>query len=107
MLGIFSRFGETIWNPYWLIVFTSSSDSNDYAPNEHEDTVYSRYIAVMYIAELSRGRKLDPIYWHHQRTAIPFHLTWVVIYHLIPDYDILANHLSNNFICSIYLTLHI
>ena len=29
------KFGEPKWNPYWLIVLTSSSDSN-YVPNEHE-----------------------------------------------------------------------
>ena len=30
------QFGESIWNPYWLILLSSSSDSN-YDPDEHED----------------------------------------------------------------------
>ena len=36
MLQLSSKFSESIWNPYWLIVLTSSSDSN-HIPNEHED----------------------------------------------------------------------
>ena len=30
------KFGEPKWNPYWVIVLTSSSGSN-YVLNEHED----------------------------------------------------------------------
>ena len=30
------RFGESQWNPYWVIVSTSSSGTN-YVPDEHED----------------------------------------------------------------------
>ena len=37
MLKISWKFGESKWNPYyWVIVLTSSSDTN-YVPNEHED----------------------------------------------------------------------
>ena len=30
------KFGEPKWNPYWVVVLTSSSGTN-YVPNEHED----------------------------------------------------------------------
>ena len=30
------KFGESKWNPYWVIVLTSSSGTK-YVPNEHED----------------------------------------------------------------------
>ena len=30
------KFGESKWNPCWVIVLTSSSGTN-YVPNEHED----------------------------------------------------------------------
>ena len=36
MLQLSCKFGELVWNPYWLIMLTNSSDSN-YVPNEHED----------------------------------------------------------------------
>ena len=35
MLKLSWKFGETKWNPYWVIVLTSSSDTT-YVPNEHE-----------------------------------------------------------------------
>ena len=35
MLKLSWKFGESKWNPYWVIVLTSSSDTN-YVPNEHE-----------------------------------------------------------------------
>ena len=35
MLKLFWKFGESNWNPHWVIVLTSSSDT-DYVPNEHE-----------------------------------------------------------------------
>ena len=36
MLKLSCKFGELKWNPYWVIVLTSSSGTN-YVPNEHED----------------------------------------------------------------------
>ena len=36
MLQLSCKFGKSIWNPYWLIVLTSTSDNN-HVPNEHED----------------------------------------------------------------------
>ena len=36
MLQVSCKFAWSIWNPYWLIVLMSSSES-DYVPNEHED----------------------------------------------------------------------
>ena len=36
MLKLSWKFGESKWNPYWVIVLTSSSGTN-YVPNEHED----------------------------------------------------------------------
>ena len=36
MLHQSCKFGEPKWNPYWVIVLTSSSGTN-YVPNEHED----------------------------------------------------------------------
>ena len=36
MLQVSCKFAWSIWNPYWLIVSKSSSES-DYVPNEHED----------------------------------------------------------------------
>ena len=36
MLKLFLKFGESNWNPYWVIMLTSSSGTN-YVPNEHED----------------------------------------------------------------------
>ena len=36
MLKLSRKFGESKWNPYWVIVLTSSSGIN-YVPNEHED----------------------------------------------------------------------
>ena len=36
MLKLSLKFGESNWNPYWVIVLTSSSGTN-YVPNEHED----------------------------------------------------------------------
>ena len=35
MLKLSWKFGESKWYPYWLIVLTSSSGTND-VPNEHE-----------------------------------------------------------------------
>ena len=35
MLKLSWTFGESKWNPYWVIVLTSSSGTN-YVPNEHE-----------------------------------------------------------------------
>ena len=35
MLKVSWKFGESKWNPYWVIVLTSSSGTN-YVPNEHE-----------------------------------------------------------------------
>ena len=35
MLKLSWKFGESKWYPYWVIVLTSSSDTN-YVPNEHE-----------------------------------------------------------------------
>ena len=35
MLKLSWKFNESKWNPYWVIVLTSSSGTN-YAPNEHE-----------------------------------------------------------------------
>ena len=35
-LKLSCKFGESKWNPYWVIVFMSSSDSN-YVANDHED----------------------------------------------------------------------
>ena len=35
MLKLSWKFGESKWNPYWVIVLTSSSGTN-YVPNEHE-----------------------------------------------------------------------
>ena len=35
MLKLSWKFGESKWNPYWVIVLTSSSDTN-HVPNEHE-----------------------------------------------------------------------
>ena len=36
MLKLSWKFGESKWNPYWVIMVTSSSGTN-YVPNEHED----------------------------------------------------------------------
>ena len=36
MLKLSCKFGESKWNPCWLIVLTSSSGTN-YVLNEHED----------------------------------------------------------------------
>ena len=36
MLKLSCKFGESKWNPYWIIVLPSSSGTN-YVPNEHED----------------------------------------------------------------------
>ena len=36
MLQLYCKFGESIWNPYWLIVLTTSSDIN-YIRNEYGD----------------------------------------------------------------------
>ena len=36
MLHLSCNFDESNWNPYWVIVLTSSSGTN-YVPNEHED----------------------------------------------------------------------
>ena len=36
MLKLSWKFGESKWNPYWVIVLTSSSGTN-YVPDEHED----------------------------------------------------------------------
>ena len=36
MLKLPGKFGESKWNPCWVIVLTSSSGTN-YVPNEHED----------------------------------------------------------------------
>ena len=36
MLKLSNQFGESKWNPCWLIVLTSSTGTN-YVPNEHED----------------------------------------------------------------------
>ena len=36
MLKLSWKFGESKWNPCWVIVLTSSSGTN-YVPNEHED----------------------------------------------------------------------
>ena len=36
MLKLSWKFGESKWNPYWVIVLMSSSAIN-YVPNEHED----------------------------------------------------------------------
>ena len=36
MLELSWKFGESKWNPCWVIVLTSSSGTN-YVPNEHED----------------------------------------------------------------------
>ena len=35
MLKLSWKFGESKWNPYWVIVLTSSSGTN-YVPSEHE-----------------------------------------------------------------------
>ena len=35
MLKLSWKFGESNWNPYWVIELTSNSDTN-YVPNEHE-----------------------------------------------------------------------
>ena len=35
MLKLSCKFGESKWNPYWIIVLTKSSGTN-YVPNEHE-----------------------------------------------------------------------
>ena len=35
MLKLPCKFGESKWNPCWVIVLTSSSGTN-YVPNEHE-----------------------------------------------------------------------
>ena len=35
MLKLSWKFGESKWNPYWVIVLTSSSGTN-HVPNEHE-----------------------------------------------------------------------
>ena len=35
MLKLSCKFGESKWNPYWVIVLMSSSGTN-YVPNEHE-----------------------------------------------------------------------
>ena len=35
MLKLSWKFGESKWNPYWIIVLMSSSGTN-YVPNEHE-----------------------------------------------------------------------
>ena len=36
MLKLSLKFGESNWNPYWVIMLTGSSGTN-YVPNEHED----------------------------------------------------------------------
>ena len=36
MLQLSCKFGESKWNPYWVIPLTSSSGTN-HVPNEHED----------------------------------------------------------------------
>ena len=36
MLKLSWKFGESKWNPYWVVVLTSSFGTN-YVPNEHED----------------------------------------------------------------------
>ena len=35
MLKLSWKFGESKWNPHWVIVLTNSSGTN-YVPNEHE-----------------------------------------------------------------------
>ena len=35
MVKLSCEFGESKWNPFWVIVLTSSSGTN-YVPNEHE-----------------------------------------------------------------------
>ena len=39
------KFGESKWNPYWVIVLTSSSGTNN-VPNEHEDVDQSDPYAI-------------------------------------------------------------
>ena len=36
MLQLSCKFGESKWNPYWVIMLTSSPGTN-YVPNEQED----------------------------------------------------------------------
>ena len=46
MLQLSCKFDESIWNPYWLTVLTSSSDSN-YVPNKYEDVdQYDPYVIL-------------------------------------------------------------
>ena len=45
MLKLSWKFGESKWNPYWVIVLTSSSGTN-YVPNEHEDVDQNGSFAI-------------------------------------------------------------
>ena len=45
MLQVSCKFAWSIWNPYWLIVLMSSSES-DYVPNEHEDVDKYDWFAI-------------------------------------------------------------
>ena len=45
ILQVSCKFAWSIWNPFWLIVLMSSSES-DYVPNEHEDVDKYGWFAI-------------------------------------------------------------
>ena len=47
MLKLSCKFGESKWNPCWLIILTSSTGTN-YVPNEHEDVDQYVLFAIPY-----------------------------------------------------------
>ena len=62
-LKLSSKFGESNWNPCWLIMLTSASGTN-YVINEHEDVdqyVYSTSQNIFAVGRLSAADRSEPL----------------------------------------------
>ena len=79
MLRLFCKFGESIWNPYGLLMLTSSSDSN-YVPNKHGDL--DQYDSYAIRLRWCHVKAILKVWWIKMKSLLSYHAN-ALIWHLL------------------------
>ena len=76
MLKLSWKFGESKWNPCWVLVLTSSPGTN-YVPNEHDD--FDQYGSFSILSELVLYIKaILQVWWTKTKSLLSYRVNELI-----------------------------
>ena len=75
MLKLSWKFGESKWNPYWVIVLTSSFGTN-YVPNEHKGI--NQFGSFAILSELCYIKAILKVWWTKMISLLSYHVNELI-----------------------------